>query len=136
MCFDHDGYPEFSEDRVLTAKKEHRCTDCRSVIAKGEQYYRHAGKCDGDFYVSKECRRCCYDRNRIVEMELSEGCRWHEAQPPLDWLGDILSERGMKRTRPEEVPESFRVGDSPKEPPKAVSATEFDPNSQFAIEGC
>ncbi len=122
MCFYDDGiYPEFQDDRVVTAKKEHKCSECKRAIAKGEQYYRHSGKCDGSFYVVKQCRRCCYDYNRIVESELAEGCHWSESFPPLGELKYILGDYEMTWTKPEDVPVWFQVGDQPRIPAKEVA---------------
>jgi hypothetical protein len=120
MCFDYDDYPEFTEDRVVTARKPHKCSECRLLIAPGEKYHYHTGKFDGNFYVEKVCRRCDYDRFRVVEHELAEGCHWNEAWPPLGGLVDHLVESEMGQTVPEDVPASFQVGDEPREPVKVT----------------
>ena len=119
MCFEYDGYNEFTNDKVITAKKPHRCTECRSPIESGEKYHYHTGKYDGDFFAHKICRRCDYDVIRVVEHELEEGCHHSEAWPPFGGLVEHLIESGMGQTRPEDVPESFQVGDGPKSPVKA-----------------
>ena len=115
MCFEYDGYAEFYECRVVKAVKPHRCTECRAAIEPGETYERHAGKYDGEFSVDKMCRRCCYDRNRVVEEEWAEGCRGSEAWPPFGALVEHLIDSGMGQTAPEDVPAGFKVGDRPKE---------------------
>jgi ribosomal protein L40E len=116
MCFDNDGYPELTNDRVCKARKPHKCSECRGVIAKGEHYHRHSGKFDGGFFDDKVCRRCDYDRVRVVEHELAEGCHWNEAWPPSGGLVEHLEESGLGQTRNEDVPEPFKVGDLPKRP--------------------
>jgi hypothetical protein len=117
MCFyADDGSPEFTNDRVVTARKQHRCSECHAIILKGEDYYYHSGKFDGSFYVEKVCRRCAYDRVRVVEDELAEGCDWNEAWPPFGGLVEHLQESKMGQTRHEDVPVSFKVGDPPKRP--------------------
>jgi hypothetical protein len=122
MCFEYDGCTEFADDRVVAAKKQHRCSECGAIIIAGEKYHRHSGKFDGNFFVETLCRRCDYDRNRVVEHELSEGCGWHEAWPPFGGLVDYLRDSDMGQTQPEDVPEGFRVGDSPSRPARAVEA--------------
>ena len=116
MCFHYDGYTEFSEDRVVTARKPHKCTECGAVIEAGDKYRYYSGKFDGIFYVEKICRRCEYDRFRVVEQELAEGCGWSSAWPPFGELVEYLGDSGMGQTAPEDVPVSFRVGDEPKHP--------------------
>lgn len=116
MCFDYDGYAEFTDDRVVTARKPHRCGECGAIIAKDEAYHRHSGKFDGEFYAEKVCRRCDYDRIRVVEHELAEGCHWNEAWPPFGSLVDYMYESELGQMRIEDVPVMFRVGDMPKQP--------------------
>lgn len=115
MCFDYDGYPEFAQDRVVTARKPHRCNECYAMIAKGQDYYYHSGKYDGNFYSYKVCRRCSYDRVRVVEHELAEGCDWSDSWPPLGGLVQHLHDSELGQTKPEDVPASFQVGDNPRE---------------------
>jgi hypothetical protein len=121
VCFYSDDYPEFSNVRRVKARKPHRCVSCRETIPAGEEYEHHAGKYDGFFYSDKLCRRCCYDRNRIVEHELAEGCWWDESWPSFDEMAEYLTESGMGRTPPEDVPAGFNVGDMPKRPVEAAS---------------
>ena len=114
MCFEYDGYTEFAQDRVVKGRKTHKCGECRGSIAAGEDYYFHSGKFDGEFFTHKLCRRCAYDRTRVVEHELAEGCDWEESWPPFGGLVEHLCDSGLGQTRIEEVPASFRVGDEPR----------------------
>jgi hypothetical protein len=121
MCFDNDGYVEFAEDRVVKARKPHKCTECGGAIGVAEQYHHYSGKFDGHFFVEKICRRCEFDRLRVVEHELAEGCHWDEAWPPFGGLVDYLHESELGQTRTEDVPTTFRVGDMPKEHARAIA---------------
>lgn len=56
--YDADGYHEFFEARIVKAKKDHRCCECRRVILAGEQYEYLSMKYDGDFSTSKTCLGC------------------------------------------------------------------------------
>ncbi len=116
MCFDYDDYPEFSRAAQVKARKPHRCSACGATIQAGDEYESISGKSDGYFWVSKVCRRCCYDRYRIVEHELAEGCKWQEAWPAVDDIVEHLHETGLGQTRPEDVPAGFKLGDMPKIP--------------------
>jgi hypothetical protein len=114
MCFD-------SEPATCTtvtyprARKQHRCGECRGTIAAGEVYVRVTGISDGSAFTHKECRRCCYDRKRIVQHELAEGCHWSESQPPCGHLLDALQERDMEQTPWDAMPADYQVTDSPYE---------------------
>ena len=116
MCFYDDGDPvEFADNGISAARKPHRCCECKGTIVPGERHEWFTGKSGGEFFSLKSCRRCCYDRNRVVERELAEGCDWHEAWPPWGWLAEHLKDSGMGQTRPEDVPAGFVVGDRPRE---------------------
>lgn len=114
MCFYYDdGYAEMTSESVPTARKDHRCHECRGVIPRGEQYKVTCGKFDGEFFTHKVCRRCCWDINRVVEHEIAEGCAWHEAWPPFGDLVEHLEQTEMGQTDPGDVPERFRCDDQP-----------------------
>lgn len=48
----------FASSRVVTARKEHRCTECNETISKGAQYEYVCGKWDGQFQVFRTCETC------------------------------------------------------------------------------
>ncbi len=45
-------------DRRVTARKEHRCHECRRVIARGEGYSRETWIFDGEMDSAKTCAHC------------------------------------------------------------------------------
>lgn len=53
-----DGYSQFHNDKMVTAKKEHKCTECRGIIKPGDKYEKATGKFDGEFYSYKTCPDC------------------------------------------------------------------------------
>jgi hypothetical protein len=54
----NDDRPEFSSDRTLTARKEHKCVECGRSIGVGERYRRSFMKQDGAVYDAKTCAHC------------------------------------------------------------------------------
>jgi hypothetical protein len=75
-------------DETLTAKKEHKCSECRRVIGAGEKYNRERGKCDGSMFTHKTCSHCQVARvwmyrecGGFVYGEIEEELRehWHES---------------------------------------------------------
>lgn len=116
MCFDYDGeIAEFADTRIVKARKPHTCTACRGPIPAGETYERMSAMFDGAFFVDKLCRRCCYDRKRVVEHELAEGCHWSEAWPAAFDIVPYLTETGLGQTKPEDVPATYKIGYQPQE---------------------
>ena len=122
MCFEYDGPNEFSNFKtVKAARKEHRCDECGGVVAVGESYLNATWKIDGDLGSAKVCRRCEYDRFRVAEHELAEGCRGSEIWCPIFGLVEYLAESGMGQTDPANVPAWYTIGDRPKEPAHAAN---------------
>lgn len=114
MCFySDDDAPEMMTESTPKARKDHTCCECREVIPRGERYHLVSGKWDGNFDTFRTCRRCCFDRNRVVEHEIAEGCDWEDSWPPFGHLVGHLEESGMGQTKPEDVPVSFQAGDEP-----------------------
>lgn len=50
-----------------TARKEHRCCECRGVIKKGERYNYHSGVWEGDPQAFKVCVDCEGLRDRVMK---------------------------------------------------------------------
>jgi hypothetical protein len=55
---DYDGTPEFQTICDVTARKVHRCCECRRQIMPGQVYRRCSWKFDGNFGFSKTCHVC------------------------------------------------------------------------------
>jgi len=50
--------PDLYEERVIKARKDHRCYECSGVIPKGEHYNRAKGMWDGEFSSFATCGDC------------------------------------------------------------------------------
>lgn len=63
---DYDyGSCSFFDEKVLLARKEHRCCECGDIINKGDKYEKVVGKWEGDFIEYKTCLVCKEIRDRI-----------------------------------------------------------------------
>lgn len=62
---DHDGPVAFTEETV-TARKEHKCYECRGVIPKGERYLKESGIWDGRPDRYKTCLLCAEIRTHFA----------------------------------------------------------------------
>ena len=48
----------FYHEEMRTARKEHKCRECRKTIKPGELYNRAAGANDGRMWSNKTCGTC------------------------------------------------------------------------------
>ena len=60
-----DPSPEFHNSRIVTAKKEHTCSECDRIIYPIEKYEYVTGVWEGDFLVFKTCSDCLAIRNEF-----------------------------------------------------------------------
>ena len=57
-CYCDGEAPSFYREEMRKARKEHRCSECGSIIANYEKYMLCAGSWDGEFHTFKTCSRC------------------------------------------------------------------------------
>lgn len=66
MCYiDVDSYSEVWNERVVTARKEHRCDCCQGIIVPGAKYIRHFSIFEGEITSEKLCVDCDGDRQEF-----------------------------------------------------------------------
>jgi hypothetical protein len=66
-CYCDYSSPDFySVKNVLSARKAHRCLECKGKIDAGEKYERVAGKWDGNFSTAKTCAHCVELRDYVL----------------------------------------------------------------------
>jgi RNase P subunit RPR2 len=53
-----DEYCQELDTATPTARKEHRCDECRRTISPGETYERFTGIQEGELVTSKTCAHC------------------------------------------------------------------------------
>ena len=58
LSMDYDATNEFYAEKVVTARKPHKCCECGDVIATGTQYERASGKADGAIFTAHSCLPC------------------------------------------------------------------------------
>jgi hypothetical protein len=57
-CYCDYSYPDFYVDRMVKAKKNHRCDECGRTILAGEKYEYVSAVWEGDFSTCKTCDKC------------------------------------------------------------------------------
>ena len=58
--------PSFFVEEYPVARKEHKCCECFSTIAKGEKYQVAKGVWDGEFGSYKTCEICYKVRDEAI----------------------------------------------------------------------
>ncbi len=69
--YDYDGSPEFYFATTRKARKDHKCCECRGLIAKGQEYEAFTSKYDGRVSTEKTCYACADIRSVYSCGELS-----------------------------------------------------------------
>ncbi|AMM44510.1 hypothetical protein BARRETLEMON_48 [Arthrobacter phage BarretLemon] len=66
----------FASEKIVTARKQHKCGECFGIIQPGARYYRGAGSWEGDFWHMKWCVNCDSFRDLILyaDSEFWEQC--------------------------------------------------------------
>ena len=57
-CIDAGDYPEFISEKMVVARKIHKCNECGGDIWPGEKYEYVAGRWPDGFEVFKTCKIC------------------------------------------------------------------------------
>ena len=79
--------PQVFDVSTPTAKKQHRCCECRGFIEQGEKYQRFKGLWGGSWGLFKTCFDCVSIRSQI-----DEGRRWDEVPAFSHLYEDIFEE--------------------------------------------
>jgi hypothetical protein len=78
---------DFYVEKIVKARKEHKCIWCSTTIQRDETYIRCGGVFQGDFGMRKECIKC----NDTISKLISEGM---DVDDGLDiaWMIDCWKE--------------------------------------------
>ncbi|UVK62299.1 hypothetical protein SEA_NATHANVAAG_47 [Arthrobacter phage NathanVaag] len=77
----------FATEKLVTARKVHKCGECFRPIVKGEQYYRGAGSWEGDFWHLKWCKPCDQFRSILLYVD---GEFWNECYGGISsWVENV-----------------------------------------------
>ena len=110
MDYDSDG-SDFCTETFHTARKAHKCCECRGVIKPRQRYERAAGKTCGSMWAYATCAECAEIRNAFVCGSWVYGQLWESIEEamfpvwtrkgPIDCLAklDTLAARDKCRER-------------------------------------
>ena len=79
-----DDSCELIEQKTLTARKEHKCDECREVILPGEKYEVQKETYDGVFSTHKTCLACVEVRNAYMSTGYFYGQIWSDLRECMD----------------------------------------------------
>jgi hypothetical protein len=79
--------PTVFSDCMRTARKEHKCCECRRIIKIGEKYHFAKGCWEGRWAQYKTCEEC-----NGLRHELKDG--WQ--LPPFGYLDEAADNAGIK----------------------------------------
>jgi len=90
-CIDIDSSdypgPKLFKEKIVKARKQHKCSECDADIQPGERYENASGVWDGEFSTHKTCSICCEIRNALFCGTYMFGEVWEEIRQ----LGDELT---------------------------------------------
>jgi len=86
---DVEGMPSFYTEKVVKARKMHKCVECHRGIKPGERYESAAGCWDDGFHVMKTCADCLSVRNAMFCSGWMYGEIWNEVREHLYYVDDL-----------------------------------------------
>lgn len=89
-----DNGPSCSSSTVRTARKDHRCCECREIIGKGQRYEYLSGVWDGSPASFKTCLSCVEIRQHFAGK-----CDDQDSMPTLGQLWSDIEDNFFPEMR-------------------------------------
>jgi len=83
---DFGDCPDFASEKMLTARKEHKCTECGRAILPGEKYEKLSGRWGYEFEVFKTCADCLSVKDNLF-CNFMHGMMWECVQEEIKSTG-------------------------------------------------
>lgn len=58
ICVDGGEAPSFYDEKIVKARKQHKCCECHKTIKKDEKYHFVSGMWEGGFDTYRTCLPC------------------------------------------------------------------------------
>ena len=95
MCFTFGcDLPTVFNEKVVRARKQHRCCECGRLILPGCRYQTVFGVWEGNAETFRTCLLCYDLRGVVARIERDSGCDANESTPPFTGLMDALRNGG------------------------------------------
>jgi hypothetical protein len=89
MLYDDCVLPSVFNRKLITARREHRCSECEHPIFKGEQYWNIRGLWEGTWDTFYICT-CCENARCAVAGEIDVSC------VPYGFLAEYIDYYGLE----------------------------------------
>ena len=97
---DIDEYSTTLSQRMVKARKQHKCYECHRAIAPGKKYEKYTGVCDGEIFTHKTCLDCLSVRNVFFTGGYEFGGIWEYFNEHIRECGYRLSESALSKLTP------------------------------------
>lgn len=98
---DDDPGPSLHREALPTARKPHRCGECRRKIQRGERYERVSGVWEGGWSTFKTCLDCRSVRDELFDCGFVYEQLWIDVEELLEDVSvaslDAMTLRGRER---------------------------------------
>ena len=95
-----DCGPSFASTKLLKARKDHRCFECKGAIKKGAKYEKVEGKWGACFETFKTCTDCLSLRAEFFRSGHYFGRIWEDFEIYVDEVDAEISEKCMSNLAP------------------------------------
>ena len=80
ICIDVDEYCQTISQKIVKARKEHKCMECGDTIKKGDKYEYYFGKDNGTIFIHKTCQICFNIREDLFKCGYYFGMLWENIE--------------------------------------------------------
>lgn len=87
--------PEFFHDGFRTARKEHVCCECPTLVKPGEKYWFINGKWSGEMETFKRCLRCHSLSIAMANENFEDDCGGHPFGMLYDHVREFWKDHGF-----------------------------------------
>lgn len=99
ISIDHDGGPACHKEKIVTARKAHRCYECFKDILPGEKYEYVSGIWDGSPSTYKTCLDCKSIRDTFFDSWTYTEV-WSNFQDEFGYSGSDIPESCISELTP------------------------------------
>ena len=96
---------DFSTSVSRVARREHKCSCCRTAIEVGTKYIRHSGRYDGGFYSIAAHADCMHHEAHLNKMSGLHADDWRQLWEHFEECGACAFEDAPAAVRARFIPQ-------------------------------
>jgi len=97
--YDYEG-PEFFKDKMVVARKQHKCSECCQAIEPGVKYEHVYGIWDGDTHTYKTCPDCLSLRQQFFLHGYYYEQLWDDFKDAFGYIDSEIPESCISKLTP------------------------------------